>query len=129
MKKIIDVEVTDSKIIFKIRDKFLFYKKEYEESIDIDKIGKIEKNFEGKISDRDFTNIVFYKRIEDLEGINFGAITEEMANNEILQEIIHDEMLLYQIPAYKYVGKIPELFDEIMKHIDTSKVEIVEIIL
>lgn len=41
MKKIVGVEFKDSKIIFKIEDKFLFNKKEYDESIDISAICKI----------------------------------------------------------------------------------------
>ena len=58
--------VKDSKIIFKIEDKFLFNKKEYNESIDINKITKIEKILEGG-SHNEFTCIVFYQNVTEVE--------------------------------------------------------------
>lgn len=100
MKKIVDVEFKDSKIIFKIEDKSLFSKKEYNESIDISKINKIEKILESG-SHNEFTCINFYQNVT----------------------------VLYEIPAFRYVGEIPELFDKIIKYLDMNNIEVVETVI
>ncbi len=104
MKKIVDVEVKDSKIVFKIEDKFLFNKKEYNESIDINKINKIEKILESA-SHKEFTCIIFYQKVTEVESV------------------------LYEVPAFKYIGEIPKLFDKIIEYLDMNKIEVIETVI
>jgi len=100
MKKIVDVEFKNSEIMFKIEEKSLFSKKEYNESIDISKINKIEKILESG-SHNEFTCIIFYQNVT----------------------------VLYEIPAFRYVGEIPELFDKIIKYLDMNNIEVVETVI
>ena len=119
MKKIVDVEFKDSKIIFKIEDKFLFSKKEYIESIDINKISKIEKILESG-SHNEFTCIIFYQNVAETESVNVDTFDDET---------IKEKSILYEVPAFKYVGEIPELFDKITKYLDMDNIEVVETVI
>ena len=106
MKKIIDVEFKDSKLIFKIKDKFLFNTKEYDETIDINNINKIEKILESA-SNNEFTCIIFHKEEKEIK----------------------ENSILYEVPAFRYTGEISELFDKIIKYLDMNKIEIIETII
>ncbi len=128
MKKIVDVEVKDSKIIFKIEDKFLFNKKEYNESIDINKITKIEKILESG-SYNEFTYIVFYQNVTEVEGVNLDTFDDEIRNSEAMKEIIKEKSVLYKIPAFQYVGEISELFDKIIEYLDINTIEVFETVI
>ena len=128
MKKIIDVEIKDSKIIFKIENKSLFSKKEYDERIDVNQIVKIEKILESA-SHNELTDIVFYQNVTEINGIKIDTLDEETMNNEAMKEIIEDESILYQIPAYKYVGNLSKLFDKIIEKLDVNNIEVVEIVI
>ena len=128
MKKIVDVEVKDSKIIFKIEDKFLFNKKEYNESIDINKITKIEKILESE-SHNEFTCIVFYQNVTEVEGVNLDTFDDEIRNSEAMKEIIKEKSVLYKIPAFQYVGEISELFDKIIEYLDINTIEVFETVI
>ena len=128
MKKIVDVEVKDSKIIFKIEDKFLFNKKEYNESIDINKITKIEKILEGG-SHNEFTCIVFYQNVTEVEGVNLDTFDDEIRNSEAMKEIIKEKSVLYKIHAFQYVGEISELFDKIIEYLDINTIEVFETVI
>ena len=128
MKKIVGVEFKDSKIIFKIENKFLFSKKEYEENIDISKICQIEKILESASHD-EFTCIVFHQNVTEIDGINIDTLDNETLDDEVVKEIINEKSILYEIPAYRYTGEIPKLFDELIKNLDMSKIEVVETII
>ncbi len=128
MKKIVDVEVKDSKIIFKIEDKFLFNKKEYNESIDINKITKIEKILESG-SHNEFTCIVFYQNVTEVEGVNLDTFDDEIRNSEAMKEIIKEKSVLYKIHAFQYVGEISELFDKIIEYLDINTIEVFETVI
>ncbi len=128
MKKIIGEEFKDSKIIFKIEDKFLFNKKEYEESININKISKIEKILESGF-DNEITCIIFYQKLTDVEGICIDTLDDEIKNNEAMIELIKEKSVLYKIPASRYIGKITELFDKIIANLDINNIEIIETII
>ena len=128
MKKIVDVEVKDSKIIFKIEDKFLFNKKEYNESIDINKITKIEKILE-RGSHNEFTCIVFYQNVTEVEGVNLDTFDDEIRNSEAMKEIIKEKSVLYKIHAFQYVGEISELFDKIIEYLDINTIEVFETVI
>lgn len=128
MKKIVNVEIKDSKIILKIEDKFLFSKKEYDESIDINKISKIEKILESG-SHNELTCIVFYQNVTEIDGVNVDTFDDEIMNNDAMKEIIKEKSILYEVPAFKYDGKISELFDKIIKYLDMDNIEIVETVI
>lgn len=128
MKKIVDIEFKNSKIIFKSERTFLFSKKEYNESIDINKINKIEKILESA-SNNEFTCIVLYQNITEIDGINIDTLDNEILNNEAMKEIIKEKSILYKIPAFNYVGKISELFDKIIEHLDMENIEVIETVI
>ena len=128
MKKIVDVEVKDSKIIFKIEDKFLFNKKEYNESIDINKITKIEKILESG-SHNELTCIVFYQNVTEVNGRSLDTFADEIRNSEPMKEIIKEKSILYEIPAFQYAGEISELFDKIIEYLDLNTIEVFETVI
>lgn len=97
--KIINVGFEENKIVFSIV-KGLFKKNEYQESINISDINKIEKILESG-GNNEFTSIIFYQ----------------------------DENVLYEIPAYMYTGEIPELFEEITKNLDMNNIEVIETVI
>lgn len=97
--KIINVGFEENKIVFSIV-KGLFKKNEYQESINISDINKIEKILESG-SNNEFTSIIFYQ----------------------------NENVLYEVPAYMYAGEIPELFEEITKNLDMNNIEVTETVI
>ena len=50
-------------------------------------------------------------------------------NNDAMKEIIKEKSILYEVPAFKYDGKISELFDKIIKYLDMDNIEIVETVI
>lgn len=127
-EKIVGVEFKDSKIIFKIEDKFLFNKKEYDESIDISAICKIEKIYESG-GNNEFTCIIFYQNVTEIDGTNLDTLDDEIINNEAMQEIIKEKSILYEVSAFKCVFEISELFDKVIAHLDMNNIEVVETII
>ena len=131
MKKIISVKIDGNKILFQIVKKFLFSKKEYTESIDINKIKKIEKIYEPKYkhnNELELTGINFYQNFVEMdEVINKEAALEVLEDkNEDIQEIISRMSLLYQIPAYGYEGDMQELFYTLKNSLNMDNIEIIE---
>ena len=46
-----------------------------------------------------------------------------------MQEIIKEKSILYEVPAFKYVFEISELFDKVIAHLDMNNIEVVETII
>ena len=46
-----------------------------------------------------------------------------------LKEIIKEKSILYKILAFNYVGKISELFDKIIEHLDMENIEVIETVI
>ena len=113
MKKIISVEIDANKIIFQVEKHLLFAKKEYNESIDIKKIRKIEKIYEPN-----------FKHNTELTCINLSAYA--IINDEDMQDTIKEITLLYQIPACGYKGDLQELFDKLTNDLNMDNIEIIE---
>jgi len=121
-KKLIDVEIQGTTIIFKSRRNFVFFKKMYYESIDINKVNKIEKQFERT----EFTSIVFRQNVTEINGVDITTIDSETLNLPETQETIESESILYQVSACNYIGSVPELFDKLSTTLDLSNIEIID---
>ena len=70
------------------------------------------------------TDIIFRQNVKEINGILIETLDDETKKS--IKDIIDEESILYEVPAYKYVGSVPELYNRIINELDMRNIKVID---